>query len=234
MSYGYEHLHAGLSKEGRTEQATFLPHPEFNIYSRPVYVVDTPGYGDKDAGYRNDMGRLLVGSGMWLPTAVTFLWVVKAGRNIRQESDEFLRSMLASPYIKPVFVVTHIDKVFEDRYRDIGPTWRETVLDGVPTKDPRWKEQRRILMTELNNEVVAGLRAVVGPELDVEVVYACLDGWMMNEDEDDEFAQAAPWPWAREELTTFFGIQGRRELREWLDRRIGISPPACIDPVAAA
>lgn len=31
--------------------------------------------------------------------------------------------------------------------------------------------------------------------------FACLSGWMAKTDEDDEFAEPTPWPWAQEELS---------------------------------
>mmetsp|Transcript_37848 Transcript_37848/g.121772 ORF Transcript_37848/g.121772 Transcript_37848/m.121772 type:complete len:83 (-) Transcript_37848:590-838(-) len=82
-------------------------------------------------------------------------------------------------------------------------------------------------MCELKREVEVGVASVVGGEVEAHsrgLVYACLGGWMAGSevDEDDEFAQPPPWPWARQELTDCFNILARRELRTWLDKRFGL------------
>jgi len=220
--FGFKHLAAGLSPAGRTEKVTFELHPDGDEQLRPVYVVDTPGFGDAECLYRNDMGRLLLGAGNWIPGGITLLWVMKAGRNVRQEADEFLRTMATSHAV--LVVVTHVDQLFEERYRDMGPKWREGPLKGVPKTDKRWEEHRRGLMAELGDEVTAGVRSVVGRESDLETVYACLGGWMASDgaDEEDEFAASPPWPWARQELKAFFHVKSRHELRCWLDAKLGL------------
>lgn len=223
-AFGFEHFQAGLSPQGQTEQVAFALHPDGDERLRPVYAVDTPGFGDAGHLHRNDMVRLLLGAGTWIPGGVTLLWVIKAGRNVRQEADELLRSM-ATGRMTTLVVVTHVDNFFEERYREVGPQWRESFLEGVDRRDPRWVQQRRILMAELQAEVEAGVSAVVGDNHQG-IVYACLGGWMAGErdGEQDEFSHRAPWPWARRELTNFFGILSRTELRRWLDRRVGLEP----------
>jgi len=223
-TFGFHHLQAGLSKQGQTDQIAFLLHPEGDARHRPVYAVDTPGFGDGEYIHRNDMVRLLLGAGTWIPGGVTLLWVVKAGRNVRQEADQLLRSM-CSQRVEIVVVVTHMDQFFEERYREVGPRWRESFLQGVPHKDERWEAQRQTLMGELRAEVEAGVETVIGDKLQGELLFACLGGWMARSEEadhEDEFSQAAPWPWARRELTSFFNILGPQDLRTWLDRRLGL------------
>lgn len=222
--FGFTHFQAGLSRQGQTEQIQFALHPDGDERLRPVYAVDTPGFGDGEHIHRNDMVRLLVGAGTWIPGGVTLLWVMKAGRNVRQEADELLRTM-ATGQTTTLVLATHMDKFFEERYWEVGPQWRDTILAGVSPKDPRWEQQRRILMAELKAEVEAGVAAVVGDNHQG-IVYTCLGGWMAAEDseDEDEFAQQPPWPWARRELTDFFDIKGRKELRTWLDQRVGLEP----------
>jgi len=221
--FGLKHLEAGLSCQGRTDQVTFDLHPDGDEQLRPVYLVDTPGFGDGELKHRNDMGRLLLGAGSWIPGGVTLLWVIRAGRSVRQEADELIRQMTASS-VAVVVVVTHMDKLFEERYREVGPQWREGPLKDVPTKDERWEQRRRLLMGELREEVAAGVRSVVGREQEPEMVYACLGGWVANTqaEEEDEFAAVPPWPWARRELTAFFNILGGRDLRTWLDSKLDL------------
>jgi GTP-binding protein EngB required for normal cell division len=222
-TFDLAHLTAGLNHAARTEQLTFELHPHGNEQHRPIYLVDTPGFGDGEELHRNDMARLLLGAGSWLPHGTTLLWVIKAGRNVRQEADELLRKFAASSFT-PIVVVTHIDKLFEDRYREVGPEWKKGELEGVPAKDPRWAEKRRKLMNELRDEVADGIQSILGkPELP-EIVYACLGGWMASSepDDEDEFAQAAPWSWARQELTEVFAVQGHEDLRRWLDGKLGL------------
>lgn len=219
--FGFRHLVAGLSKLGRTEQLAFELHPDGDEQFCPVYVVDTPGFGDREMLHRNDMGRLLVAAGQWVPGGATLLWMVRAGRNVRHLADDLLRATAAACAAQLV-VVTHIDKLFEDRYREAGPRWKEGVLSGVPTKDPRWEAKRRALMEELKEEVEEGVKVIAGDERrKPQVVYACLGGWMATEDEDDEF-EPAPWPWARRELTEVFGIRPAEEVRRWLDSLLGL------------
>jgi len=235
--FGFKHFVAGLSRTGQTEQITFALHPDGDERHRPVYAVDTPGFGDGERIHRNDMVRLLLGAGGWIPGGVTLLWVVKAGRHVRQEADDILRQMAADPRVSTLVVVTHVDNFFEERYREVGPQWRDGILQGVPHKDPRWKSERRKLMEELRSEVEEGVEGVVGRRLSSapapqgaggttsrELAFACLGGWMAatEENEEDEFAQSPPWPWARQELTEFFGILGRQELRTWFDTKLGI------------
>mmetsp|Transcript_31784 Transcript_31784/g.75455 ORF Transcript_31784/g.75455 Transcript_31784/m.75455 type:complete len:789 (+) Transcript_31784:90-2456(+) len=221
--FGFKHLVAGLSLPGRTEQMTFELHPDGDEQLCPVYMVDTPGFGDGECLYRNDMGRLLLGAHSWIPGGVTLIWVVRAGRNVRQEADEFLRSM-AAPHSALLVVVTYIDKLFEERYREVGPQWRDGPLKGVPKNDPRWAKCRSSFMAELKEEVAAGVKSIVGGEQTPEMVYACLGGWMADDevDDDDEFAARPPWPWAQEELTACFNIMSRKELKGWLDSKLGL------------
>jgi len=226
-AFGFEHFVTGLSRSGQTDEITFALHPDGDEHLRPVYAVDTPGFGDGEQMHRNDMLRLLLGAGSWLPGGVTLLWVVKAGRNVRQAADDLLRKMSEYENVKTLVVVTHVDKFFEERYREVGPQWKDGILRGVSPKDVRWPEQRKKFMCELKREVEVGVASVVGGEVEAQsrgLVYACLGGWMTGSevDEDDEFAQPPPWPWARQELTDCFNILARRELRTWLDKRFGL------------
>jgi len=221
--FGFDHFVAGLSQVGQTDQITFALHPDGDDYARPVYVVDTPGFGDGDQVYRNDMLRLLQGAGDWIPGGMTLLWVLKAGRNIRQPADEMLRSIAEKHDVRCLVIVTHVDKLFEERYREIGPLWKETSLKGVPHKDPRWLAQRKSLMASLREEIDVGVRSVLGDNKIEGLRYACLGGWMVGEaDDEDEFAQPPPWPWARQELTDFYQVLDKRELRKWLDSCVGL------------
>jgi GTP-binding protein EngB required for normal cell division len=220
--FGLDQLAAGLNREARTDQLTFMLHPDGDEQHCPVYLVDTPGFGDGEHTHRNDMARLLLGAGSWLPDGTTLLWVIKAGRSVRQEADELLRKF-ASSNLNPIVVVTHIDKLFEDRYRELGPLWREGDLEGVPTKSPLWAAKRKVLMQELKDEVSAGIENILGSS-DLEIIYTCLGGWMSCEDDDeDEFSQSAPWQWARQELNEAFGIKSCSELRKRLDAKLGFS-----------
>eukprot|EP00929_Paragymnodinium_shiwhaense_P055665 TRINITY_DN27882_c0_g1_i2.p1 TRINITY_DN27882_c0_g1~~TRINITY_DN27882_c0_g1_i2.p1 ORF type:complete len:775 (-),score=190.77 TRINITY_DN27882_c0_g1_i2:734-3058(-) len=219
-AFGFQHLSAGLGRQGRTEQITFELHPDADEQHAPVYIVDTPGFGDGEAVHRNDMGRILKGAGGWIPGGVSLLWVVKAGRHVRQESDSFLRNMMESG-VMPIIVVTHMDKLFEERYREAGPQWRDGILQGVSPKDERWREQRRVLMSELSEEVASGIKCALGTENLPQLAYACLAGWMTT-DGDDEFAQPPPWPWARQELMSFFDVKDSAGLRRWLDGKLGL------------
>jgi len=233
--FGFEHFVAGLSRTGQTEQINFALHPDGDERHRPVYAVDTPGFGDGERIHRNDMVRLLLGAGGWIPGGVTLVWVMKAGRHVRQEADELLRRMATDERVSTLVVVTHIDNFFEERYREVGPQWRDGILQGVPHKDPRWKAERRKLMGELRDEVEEGVASVVGHRLSSAppplgggtsrgLAFACLGGWMAGtgEDDEDEFAQSPPWPWARQELTEFFGILSRQDLRTWFDTKLGM------------
>jgi len=228
-AYALKHLRCGLSKQARTEELTFELHPDGDEDARPVYLVDSPGFGDGAELHRNDMGRLLVSAGRWLPGAITLLWVMRAGRQVRQEADSLLAGMRASSEVRLLVIVTHIDKLFEERYREAGIKWKENELKSVPSKDPRWAEKRKQFMQELEEEVSAGVEAVIGrrpitgrgPNADL--AYACLGGWMSisdEDDDDDEFSEQPPWPWAREELTNAFNVLGRNDLRCWLDERV--------------
>jgi GTP-binding protein EngB required for normal cell division len=244
--FGLKHLVAGLGQEGRTEQVDFELHPSGDDQLRPIYLVDTPGYGDGELLHRNDMGRILLGAGKWLPGGVILLWVVQAGRNVRKEADELLRGMVANLGLTLLVVVTHVDRLFEDRYREVGPQWRDGPLQGVPHKDPQWEERRRLLMAELKDEIVAGIRSAVrGAEpasgigaggsadkggdreddtLKLEFRFTCLGGWMAtdSEEDEDEFKPPPPWPWAKREVSDFFEVLDRRSARQWLDTRIGL------------
>jgi hypothetical protein len=216
----------------------FQLHPDGDQLLRPVYLVDTPGYGDGDLLHRNDMGRILLGAGTWLPGGVTLLWVVQAGRNVRMEADELLRGMVATKGVTLLVVVTHVDRLFEERYRDIGPQWRDGPLQGVPHRDPQWADRRRLLMAELKDEIVAGIRSALSGnaagdgdgvddqkedalKVDMDIRFTCLGGWML--DEEDEFKPPPPWPWARREVSEFFEVLDRNSARQWLDIRIGLA-----------
>ncbi|CAK9090643.1 unnamed protein product [Durusdinium trenchii] len=83
-------------------------------------------------------------------------------------------------------------------------------------------------LQELMNEVETTIRSTL--ELDEgaplpEICFTCLGGWMARAsgEEEDEFAQPEPWPWAREELNDFFGILSRDALRQRLDERVGLA-----------
>eukprot|EP00931_Biecheleriopsis_adriatica_P051013 TRINITY_DN29557_c0_g1_i1.p1 TRINITY_DN29557_c0_g1~~TRINITY_DN29557_c0_g1_i1.p1 ORF type:complete len:943 (+),score=225.30 TRINITY_DN29557_c0_g1_i1:65-2893(+) len=227
--FGLRHLKAGLSEEGRTNEVRFELHPAGDSRFRPAYLVDTPGFGDGEQLHRNDMGRLILSAGCWLPGVVRGLWVLRAGRHTRHDSHNFVLAMSESARAAPLVLVTHVDKLFEERYREAGPRWRDGLLQGVSHRDPRWRAQRQVLMQELRSEVDATISSALQLDGEArqqapEVVYACLGGWMAREasEEEDEFAEPAPWPWAKEELSEFFGILGAKELRKWLDSRIGL------------
>lgn len=230
--FGLEHLQAGLSRNGRTEQVSFNLHPHGDRRYRPVYLVDTPGFGDGENLHCNDMDRLLQGVGGWIPGGVTLLWVMRAGRAVKQEAHELLRGFFAS-HVPTVVVITHIDQLFEERYREVGPQWREGPLRGVSRNDERWREHRRGLMAEIHEEIAAGLRSAIGVGQIPELVYACLAGWMVpNEaEEDDDFSAVPPWPWAKQELTAFYGILSKSELRKLVDTRLGLDPERVLGDV---
>eukprot|EP00435_Cladocopium_sp_Y103_P053865 s384_g17.t1 len=176
---------------------------------------------------RNDMGRLLLRACDWLGSNVTLLWVLRAGRHTKDEAYRFV-SGIAESTQRLLVLVTHMDKLFEERYREAGPGWRDGILQGVPHRDPRWKQQRRVLMQDLRSEVESTVRRTLqieeGAQLP-EMCFACLGGWMSRgvPDEEDEFAEPQPWPWAREELSDFFGILPQESLRRLLDTRLGVA-----------
>jgi len=225
--FGLRHLKAGLAEEGRTDEVVFELHPRGDLRFRPVYLVDSPGFGDGEHLHRNDMGRLLLRACDWLGSNVTLLWVLRAGRHTKDDAYQFV-SGIAESTQRLLVLVTHMDKLFEERYREAGPGWRDGILQGVPHRDPRWKQQRRVLMQELLSEVESTIRRTLhleeGDQLP-EICFACLGGWMSRsvQDEEDEFAQPQPWPWAREELNEFFGILAQDALRQLLDTRLGLT-----------
>lgn len=226
--FGLSHLKAGLSEEGRTDEVLCALHPDSDLRFRPVYLVDMPGFGDGTQLHRNDMCRLLLHVGRSLARNVQLIWVLRAGRHTRNEAEEFVLSLMQAIMRPPLVLVTHVDKLFEERYREAGPRWRDGPLHGIPPKDPQWKSLRRTLMQELRDEIFAtirsGLQLEEASELEMEVVFACLGGWMARSDgEEDEFAETPPWSWARDELTDFYGILGRSELRCLLDSRLGLA-----------
>eukprot|EP00932_Pfiesteria_piscicida_P005283 SRR837773.15192.p2 GENE.SRR837773.15192~~SRR837773.15192.p2 ORF type:complete len:183 (-),score=66.57 SRR837773.15192:421-903(-) len=53
--FGFEHFSSGLGRSGQTDQITFALHPNGDETLRPIYAVDTPGFGDGDQVHRNDM-----------------------------------------------------------------------------------------------------------------------------------------------------------------------------------
>ncbi|CAE7617574.1 unnamed protein product [Symbiodinium natans] len=228
--FGLSHLKAGLSEDARTDEVLCNLHPAADLRFRPVYLVDTPGFGDGAQLHRNDMCRLLLHVARALASNLQLLWVLRAGRHARDEAQQFVLSLLQATSRPPLVLVTHVDKLFEERYREVGPQWRDGLLQGVPPKDPRWRSQRRVLMQELRDEISATIRSSLHLQEaeDVEVLFTCQGGWMARSDEveEDEFAETPPWPWARTELTEFYGILDRRELRQLLDTRLGISPRA--------
>lgn len=116
---------------------------------------------------------------------VTLLWVLRAGRHTKDDAYQFV-SGIARSTARLVVLVTHMDRLFEERYREAGPIWRhleqkkrkkvtmrsvfimfislkyfeafyttrgDTILQGVPHRDPRWKEQRRLLMQAVRTHV---------------------------------------------------------------------------------
>lgn len=224
--FGLRHLKAGLAEEGRTDEVLFELHPRGDLRFRPVYLVDSPGFGDGEHLHRNDMGRLLLRACDWLGSNVTLLWVLRAGRHTKDEAYRFV-SGIAQSTQRLLVLVTHMDKLFEERYREAGPGWRDGILQGVPHRDPRWKQQRRVLMQELRSEVESTVRRTLqieeGAQLP-EMCFACLGGWMSRgvQDEEDEFAEPQPWPWAREELSDFFSMLSQDSLRRLLDTRLGV------------
>ncbi|CAK0864127.1 unnamed protein product, partial [Prorocentrum cordatum] len=153
-AFGLGNLAAGLSPEMRTEQIQFELHPAGDDRCCPIYLVDTPGAGDADQLHRNDMARMLQSASASLPGGVVVVWVLRAGRSERREGDELVRKMAAAG-AEVRAIVTHIDRLFEERYRELGPLWKEGELRGVPHKDPRWATTRRRLMAELRDEVEA-------------------------------------------------------------------------------
>jgi len=130
------------------------------------------------------MDRLLQGVCGWIPGGVIVAWIMKASRNVKQEAHEFLRGFFASD-VPTVVVVTHVDKLFEERYREVGPQWRMGPLEGVRQNDERWREHRRGLMAEIQDEVAEGLRSAIGNGQIPEVVYACLAGWMAPDEAEE-------------------------------------------------
>ncbi|CAK9020935.1 Hypothetical protein SCF082_LOCUS15117 [Durusdinium trenchii] len=105
------------------------------------------------------MGRLLLRACEWLGSNVTLLWVLKAGRHTKDDAYHFV-SGIARSTERLLVLVTHIDRTFEERYREAGPGWRETILQGVPHRDVRWSQQRRRLMQE-QSQFCQGRAAVV-------------------------------------------------------------------------
>lgn len=226
--FGLRHLKAGLAEEGRTDEVLFELHPRGDLRFRPVYLVDSPGFGDGEHLHRNDMGRLLLRACDWLGSNVTLLWVLRAGRHTKDEAYRFV-SGIAQSTQRLLVLVTHMDKLFEERYREAGPGWRDGILQGVPHRDPRWKQQRRGLMQELRSEVESTVRRTLqieeGAQLP-EMCFACLGGWMsrsLHDESEDEFAEPQPWPWAREELSDFFSMLSQDSLRRLLDTRLGVA-----------
>ena len=95
------------------------------------------------------MGRLLLRACEWLgsnapwlhlpfhPIAslqVTLLWVLRAGRHTKDDAYQFVPPFLfgvfrqvsgiARSTARLVVLVTHMDRLFEERYREAGPVWR--------------------------------------------------------------------------------------------------------------
>eukprot|EP00435_Cladocopium_sp_Y103_P047899 s384_g14.t1 len=50
--FGLRHLKAGLAEEGRTDEVLFELHPRGDLRFRPVYLVDSPGFGDGEHLHR--------------------------------------------------------------------------------------------------------------------------------------------------------------------------------------
>jgi len=224
-AFGLGNLAAGLSPEMRTEQIQFELHPAGDDRCCPIYLVDTPGAGDADQLHRNDMARMLQSASASLPGGVVVVWVLRAGRSERREGDELVRKMAAAG-AEVRAIVTHIDRLFEERYRELGPLWKEGELRGVPHKDPRWATTRRRLMAELRDEVEAPIHTALGTVNSTffGLAYACLGGWMVGDgdvSEDDEFAMQPPWPWARQEIREFFQVLDRDGARMWLNETVG-------------
>jgi hypothetical protein len=64
--FGLRQLAAGLTTSGRTEQLTFVLHPDAHEQHCPIYLVDTPGFGDGEQLALHVLLPLLRGDGTTL------------------------------------------------------------------------------------------------------------------------------------------------------------------------
>lgn len=113
-AYNIQGATAGILEGGRTTEAKFYRHPDFDEKnSCAAYVVDVPGFGD-DEEARNDVNKL-VGFSMVSIQAATAIWVMKAGRTVKSASDGLFAQV--GPFLRGV-VVTHVDKRIEEIWEE--------------------------------------------------------------------------------------------------------------------